>query len=227
MFARTETIILTFSLLQQQKSVYLCTRKKFSDNKFHQKRKKMKKIMMTIAAAMVAVTMNAQDMYVGGSLGFSTTTHDGNTLDTEFTFSPEFGISFSENAGVGLEFGYGRDEDKSGSTKVVTNALSVAPYFRWTPFHIGPVNLFADAKFRYGFAKVESDGQDAKTNTWGLYLQPGVAYNLNDKFSLVAKFGDILSYRSSKPDYSGAKSTNTFSALKLTNNISFGFYYNF
>ena len=42
----------------------------------------MKKFMMTMAAALMAVTMNAQNMYVGGSLGYSTSSYDGSTLNT-------------------------------------------------------------------------------------------------------------------------------------------------
>jgi hypothetical protein len=58
-------------------------------------------------------------------------------------------------------------------------------------------------------------------------VQPGIAYSLNDKFSLVAKLGNVIGYTSSKPDVSGAKATSTFQLLNLTNNIQFGCYYNF
>ncbi len=91
--------------------------------------------------------------------------------------------------------------------------------------------MFVDGKFAYSQNNNETNvagkATDNKTNAWGLYVQPGIAYNLNDNFALVAKFGNILGYSSSKPDADGAKATNTFQVLNLTNDISFGFYYNF
>lgn len=97
----------------------------------------MKKIMMTMAATVVALTMNAQGMYVGGSLGFNTKSHDGNTLNSSFSIIPEFGVNFNEKMAVGMEIGYSHDNDKtnkSGNTgyELKTNTFKVAPYFRYT-----------------------------------------------------------------------------------------------
>lgn len=192
----------------------------------------MKKIMMTMAAALMAVTMNAQNMYVGGSLGYSTTSRDGSTLNTEFAINPEFGIQFNDQMGVGFEIGYGSDKNETNNPTVTTSLFQFSPYFRYTALKLGNVSIFGDAKFSYQTAKEERKANNGVTtddtvNGWGLFAQPGIAYALNDKFSLVAKFGNIIGYSSSKPDVSGAKATSTFELLNLTNNIQFGFYYNF
>lgn len=186
---------------------------------------------MTLAAALMAVTMNAQNFYVGGSLGYSTTSYDGKTQKSTFKFLPEFGIQFNENMGVGVEIGYGSTTREATEPKLTSSDFSFAPYFRYTPLHLGAVSVFADGKFSYVASNNESAkgnvAVDNKSNEWGLYVQPGIAYSLNDKFALVAKFGNILGYTSSKPDADGAKATNTFELLNLANNVQFGFYYNF
>ena len=53
----------------------------------------MKKILMTLAAAFVAVSMSAQNnMYVGGSLGYTSTSYDGDAQQSTLKFIPEFGV---------------------------------------------------------------------------------------------------------------------------------------
>ena len=175
--------------------------------------------------------MNAQNVYVGGSLGYTTTSYDGNATQSSFKLIPEIGFQFNETMGVGIEVGYSSRTNKAVDPKLTNSTFSVAPYFRYTPIHIDAVNVFVDGKFAYSQNNNETNvagkATDNKTNAWGLYVQPGIAYNLNDNFALVAKFGNILGYSSSKPDADGAKATNTFQVLNLTNDISFGFYYNF
>lgn len=194
----------------------------------------MKKILMTMVAGLMAVTMNAQtNMYVGGSLGYSTRSYDGSTLDTKFSLIPEFGVQFNDKMGVGVEIGYSSNKDESSSTMTVTtSSFNFSPYFRYTAIKMGNLSFFGDGKFSYTTSKTENKANSGTTtdqtvNGWGIYVQPGMAYSLNEKFSLVAKFGNVLGYSSSKPDVSGAKSTTRFQFLNLTNNISFGFYYNF
>jgi hypothetical protein len=194
----------------------------------------MKKILMTMAAALMAVTMNAQNMYVGGSLGYSTTSQDGTTLDTRFSLIPEFGVSFNDKMGVGVEIGYSSDKDEQSHAPntVTESTFKFAPYFRYTALKLGNVSVFGDGQFSYATTKTETKAKNGNTNdqtvnNWGLYVKPGIAYNLNEKFALVAKFGNIIGYTSNKLDVNGAKAKSTFELLNLTNNIQFGFYYNF
>lgn len=185
---------------------------------------------MTVVAAFAAVTMNAQ-MYVGGSLGYSTSSYDGKTQRSAFTLLPEFGMQFNEKWGAGVELGYSSSTNEASDAKPSNTAFTFAPYARYTALKLGAVNVFADGKFAYTSRNNQTANGDKavdnKYNVIGLYVQPGIAYNLNKQFSLVAKFGDIISYSSSKPDADGAKATTTFSLLNLSNAVSFGFYYNF
>ena len=177
-------------------------------------KKKMKKIMMTIAAAFVATAMNAQG-YIGGSLGFQTSSYDGESTTT-WKIMPEVGYNINDSWAIGTTIGYG--QSGKGDDKVKT--FTVSPYARLAVAKLSMVNVFIDGGVGYSF--VEQGG--AKVNEFNVGLKPGVALNLNDKLSFVAHFG-FLGYQNDKVK-GDDKSINTF-GLNLDNNVSFGLYLNF
>jgi hypothetical protein len=188
----------------------------------------MKKIMMTLAAVAVAATMNAQ-IYVGGEVGFETTSVDGNSTSS-LTLMPEIGYNLDENLSVGISFGYGEDSKDVADVDAQGNAITVTqknkrfiinPYARYTFMKLDKVNLFIDG----GLSYAHYDNAGAKNNQFGIGVRPGVAVNLNYKLSFVAHFG-WLGYKNSKDDYEGAKAANTF-GFDLNSKVSFGMYYNF
>ena len=187
----------------------------------------MKKIMMTLAAVCVAATMNAQ-VYVGGSLGFETTSQDGNS-NSSLTLMPEAGYALDDNLAVGIAFGYNEtskdvEEGEEGHKVTVSQKnkkFVINPYLRYTFLKLDKVNVFVDGGLEY----VHSDKAGAKNNSFGIGVRPGVAVNLNDKLSFVTHFG-WLGYKNSKDDHEGAKAANTF-GLNLSSKVSFGVYYNF
>ena len=188
----------------------------------------MKKLMLTIAAALLVVAASAQNkFYVGGSLGYSSSAYDGGTQKSVLTFLPEFGYILNDNMAVGVELGYTSNNHKASDR--VSGEFQFAPYFRYTFLSLGNVSLFGDAGFSYKreSEKVGSSDNKAITNAFGVAVQPGLAYSLNEKFSLVAKFGNLLGFSSAKADAEGAKATTNFNLLNLSNNLTFGFYYNF
>ena len=174
----------------------------------------MKKMMMTIAAAFIATAMNAQG-YIGGSLGFKTTSYDGEST-TSWSIMPEIGYNLNDSWAIGTTIGYG--QSGKGDAKVKT--FTVAPYARLTVAKLDMVNVFLDGGVGYN----HTDFAGVKANSFNVGIKPGVAVNLNDKLSFVAHFG-FLGYETSKPK--GAdKSTNSFE-LDLDNDLSFGLYLNF
>lgn len=178
----------------------------------------MKKIFMTLAAAVLAISASAQ-VYLGGAAGLTSVSHDGNST-TNFVIMPEIGYNLDDNWALGISVGYG--ESGKDATKVKT--FIVNPYARYTFAKFSKVNLFVDGGF--SFENVDSKSLGYKVNTWGIGLKPGVAVNLNEKFSLVAHLG-YLGYESAKPDFDGAKATNTFGLSVDATTVNFGFYYNF
>ena len=191
----------------------------------------MKKIMMTLAAVCVAATMNAQ-VYVGGEIGFETTSQDG-VSNSSLTLMPEIGYNLDENWAVGISFGFG--QVSRDVTTTVTNGQNtttvtatqkdkrfiINPYARYTFLKLDKVNVFIDG----GLSYAHYDNAGSKNNQFGIGVRPGVAVNLNDKLSFVSHFG-WLGYKNSKDDYEGAKAANTF-GFDLNSKVSFGMYYNF
>ena len=184
----------------------------------------MKKIFAVALVAMMTMTVNAQ-VYVGGGVGFQTTSQDGNS-ETFFKLVPEIGYNLDENWAVGIAVGYGEHKTtlKSGNLKTTAKvkAFEIAPYARYTFAKFDKVNLFVDGTVDY----LHTDNAGDKNNTFSIGLKPGVAVNLNDKLSFVAHAG-FLGYQNSKDDYEGAKAANTFGFDLDGSNLSFGVNYNF
>lgn len=177
----------------------------------------MKKILMTLAMGMMALTMNAQ-MYVGGGFGFQSVTPEVGDGETSFKFLPEFGMQFDENWGAGVQIGYISDKGKAYGLGA-ENAFVFSPYVRYTALKLKNVNLFLDGGFDYAQSK------KPKVTAFGLGIKPGVAVSLNEKLSFVAHFG-FLGYKSVDPDGDDNKTTSI--GLDADGSeLTFGLYYNF
>ena len=179
----------------------------------------MKKIMMTLAAVAVAATMNAQ-VWAGGSLGFSTKHNNGAENNTKtFSIKPEVGYNLDDNFAVAIALGY---EHQTPATSASTNKWSINPYARYTFAKAGNFSAFLDGGLKYTTAHTQ--GAENNNNTFGIYVNPGIAYNLSDKVTLAAHFGDGLYYNHNWTK--DVKRSNEF-GLQLLNGVEFSAYYNF
>ena len=208
----------------------------------------MKKIMMTLAAVAVAATMNAQ-VYVGGTLGLNfqnkLTGESGDATGMTFKIQPEIGYNLNEDMAVGIVLGFGINtngkqnlsEDVKGwntmnygggvKYKNSQIAFEVAPYFRYNFVKLEKVNFFFDAGVGFGYiSQKQTDDYTWNATRFSIFVQPGVAVNLNEKVSFVAKLGDGLGFRSTKVKDHDAQSTFGLD-LKSLAGLSFGMYYNF
>ncbi|MBO7591196.1 MAG: outer membrane beta-barrel protein [Prevotella sp.] len=201
----------------------------------------MKKIMMTLAAVAVAATMNAQ-VYVGGTLSFKTAdvmVGADKESTTSFIINPEIGYVLDDNWSVGISFGFGSTNLATSdvvnyggvvSAPTTTTKLSdnytmfaINPYARYTFAKLSMVNFFVDGGLNYTNLNTGS----VKVNSFGVNFQPGVAVNLNEKVSFVAKLGKV-GYTSSKGDWDGAEAFGEFDfTLSSLAALQFGMYYNF
>ena len=142
----------------------------------------MKKGLLLVVVMLATIAVKAQDIYVGGSLNVWRNS-TGNT--TSFKIAPEIGYNFNETWALGAELDYSHNYD-GGVTK---NSVFVAPYIRWSYCETGAVRLFLDGTAAVGFVKVK-DGDTSKAGQVG--LRPGIAVKLNDHFSFIAKYVEIL-----------------------------------
>ncbi len=192
----------------------------------------MKKIMMTLAAAVVAVSASAQ-VYLGGTVAFqsskpNTATIFGDKSATRFEINPEVGYNFNDSWAVGVNVGFASvkgtwDELGYGAAidgEKATTAFTVAPYARYTYAKLGPVSLFLDGKVSYTTVK-------DSYNELGINIVPGVAFAASDKVSFVAKLGDGLGWNQAKAKGSDVKNNKFGIDFDTLTALQFGLYYNF
>ena len=189
----------------------------------------MKKILMTIAAAFVAVTMSAQ-IYVGGSVAvnsFSSQKLAGDRSETAFKFMPEVGYNLNDECAVGCAFGYESDKfnmikdplrDPEGKFNS-ESAFSINPYARYTYLKAGKVNLFVDGGVEF------TSASKADWTRLAFGVKPGLAVNLTDQISFVSHLG-FIGFDQLNPD--GDDNNTTKVGVDLSGaNLTFGLYFNF
>lgn len=192
----------------------------------------MKKIFALAVLAIASLSASAGDFYVGGSLGYmhegSKMTEDGATPSTNtISILPEIGYNLSDKWAVGTVIGYNYmhycGHDMSG------HMFQVSPYARYTFFRSSNdlLSLFVDGGVDFGAGWSSYGDDNSKTACiYGIGLRPGLSVNITENFSFVTHIGFV--------GYKGANSAaklsgyGTKGGISLdSNDITFGFYYNF
>ena len=211
----------------------------------------MKKIMMTLAAVAVAATMNAQG-YVGGTINFSSDKSNNGTVGTAatqettqtgFGIAPEFGYKLDDKMAVGIALGFGFTNTKKENVGAAANVpnpsdfktttISIKPYLRYQVLTFGKANVFVDGGL--DFTSIKATDYKAAMN-FGLFVTPGISFDVNEKWSIVAKLDDMFTLGYSKnavPDLDGAPDASSNLNFGLSTggfqlgSLRFGVYYNF
>lgn len=181
----------------------------------------MKKILLLALAAVMGLGASAQDSkwYAGGQLTFGRTTESASGVkSTQVTVLPELGYNMTDNFAVGAQVGV-QYRKSGGEEKTV---FQVNPYARYTYYKFERVNLFVDGGVDLGIGR--ADGSTAVQ--YGIGFRPGVSFNINDKFSLVAHVG-FLGYQGGNRPAKRNGAPENWGLNLNSNNIMFGFYYNF
>ncbi len=171
----------------------------------------MKKFLMTLVVAVMAISANAQ-FYVGGGVGFSTS-GDGDDNVSSFKFLPEVGYNFNDEWAAGITLGW------EGHDKGLPKQWTIAPYARYTFVKGKVASVFVDGGIGYGHTYNSGLDRDALT----IGFKPGVAVNLNDRLSFVTHFG-FIGYDHTKDNNTKAK-WDEWGVDIDGNNIVFGIYY--
>ncbi len=157
--------------------------------------------MMTLVAAAMATTMNAQ-WYIGGGLGVgfdktaTPTTAVINNLPvtveqtvktTTFSILPEIGYNINENWAIAGKIAVGGEsrykEEHGALVEKSVTTFTVSPYARYTFAQIDDLSFFVDGGIHF-----TSYGKD-NGSSFGIGIQPGLAYKVADGVTLAAKFG--------------------------------------
>ncbi|MCM1021470.1 MAG: porin family protein [Muribaculum sp.] len=179
----------------------------------------MKKILTLAIVLIATLTASAEGWYAGGNVGFNRNTTDNKT---GVIIMPEVGYNFTERAAIGATLGY--EHQYNDGLKL--DLVKISPYLRYTYAKIGMVDLFIDGGVDVGIGHSKAYGDGGCAVVWGIGLKPGVAFNINEKFSLVAHIG-YLGYQGANKKARNVGEPNSFGFGLDGNDISLGFYYKF
>ena len=177
----------------------------------------MKKIMLSLAMALVSVCASAQ-VYIGGTAGISSNKIGDGDSKTAYTLMPEIGYEFNNKWEAGLEIGIKKGEVCELSPVGESTTFTVAPYVRYTALETKLVNLFVEGTI--GYSSYSKGGGDA----YEAGIKPGLAVKLSKHVEFISKIG-FLGYRGYSPEE--GKSSSTFGVDVDASNISFGAIYKF
>ena len=183
---------------------------------------------------MACMGANAQ-MYIGGTVGFTSRKDVNEVSRKNFRFVPEIGWKLKGQLSVGINLGYrnmGITSD-SGFSYECDKYISygIAPYIRYNIYQNKKVRIFADGVASLWHVKYkglqnagEQTGKNIDGNRWTAGIRPGIAYDATQHFSFIAKIG-WLGYSSTKMN--GYKATGTWNTDLDTDNLAIGFLYHF
>ncbi len=230
----------------------------------------MKKLVLILTAVLgISSLANAQGFFIGGSLGFGSENNehqyyingsygdkDTDKDENSFSFAPTVGYTFNDNWEMALAFDFSVDKNKLDDNintpekdKTFEIALSGRRYFELSDrfnWYVDASLSFSketDENFKKNLGKI--DGYTEYDKNFGLYIVPGIDYEINDHWSVDMNFDFVsLSYNIRKyntedidgnPLYSKGTdksfnfggTTEPGSIHELTELISLGFYYTF
>lgn len=213
----------------------------------------MKKVLLSAVAIFAFGFANAQeeaatsnggfakgDMFMSGSFGINSTKM-GDFKSSEFTIAPSFNYFVTDNISVGAKVGYASAKDAYMSSfegealpydaAVDYNKLTFGVMGRYYFTPASQFSLFGQFGVDYGISTITSFDdvsidEDNKVNSLNLGLGLGVNYFVSKNFALEAGIG-VLGYNTSKADYDGAESTDTFTFGANLTNINLGLIYKF
>ncbi|GAB6010519.1 outer membrane beta-barrel protein [Viscerimonas tarda] len=156
----------------------------------------MKKLMMTLVVVLgISASASAQQpgqIWIGGSVGFSSSSTKVGEVSSDYTgyqLVPEFGYVVNDKIGVGINVGFGQQEDAAGKEQTIV----IAPFVRYSVLKGNVGGLFVDGGI--GYTQAKNKDADVKATGFEVGFRPGVALNVSEKISLTGKFG-FLGYES-------------------------------
>jgi|Laugresp1bdmlbsn_1035097.scaffolds.fasta_scaffold03590_3 outer membrane protein W len=201
----------------------------------------MKKIILTVVAISVFGFVNAQnkkesnlgfvkgDVFVSGALKFGSDSKVSYYKQDSFVFAPSVGYFVTDNIalGVNLNVGFGSVQATSTSGKSKTNSIGAGLAGRYYFMPGSQFTLFAELGTAFGMVKSTPVlGTVTKVNSLGIALTPGLDYFVSKNFCLETKIA-LLSYVSSKGDWTGSEKTSSIRFGADWSAFTFGANYKF
>ncbi len=161
-----------------------------------------KSLLALLFAVALAVPALAENMWIGGSLGYNNSSPKNGDSTTSYYIEPEFGISLDDTWDIGIDFGYAYGENAWSEVLQVNDKITtfnVAPFARFKMFEIGDFSFLAKGSIFYESSKL--DDADVDVTSYGLRIVPVVTYSINETWSIGATLDFAsLTFSNSKCD---------------------------
>ena len=188
-----------------------------------------KSLLALLFAVALAVPALAENMWIGGSIGYhNDSPKDGDSVSSYY-IAPEFGYSLDEKMDIGIDIAYGYDE--AGTTKFFSGtdkvtSLGIAPFIRYKMFEIGDFAFLAKGSIFYESDKF--DAADTSITSYGLRIVPVVTYSINETWSIGATL-DFAKIAFEKEKWDDGDAENTSFGFDANNGdlFSVNFSYHF
>lgn len=212
----------------------------------------MKKSFLTVLLAVAfAVPALAQNMWIGGSLGYGSLNTENNGEKksvTSWSIEPEFGYGVNDkwDIGLGLSYFSGQIDELYGEDlgKLYEQYLpygygtsnaketSIAPFVRYHVAKIGGFDVMLKGSIFY--VKHDLDilqmEENVKVNSYGISVAPVISYSINETWSIGATLNFAeLSFVHAESDDESIKLKGDKFGFNLNNGsvINIGLSYNF
>ena len=208
-----------------------------------------KSLLALIFAAALAVPAMAENMWVGGSFGYSAdnyaVTYEGEDYEkqstTSWSIEPEFGYSLNEKWDIGLDLEYSSAQGLDGMFgedwhnppfSINKTETGIAPFARYHVAQIAGIDIilkgsvfYASGEYKYYYGEEYS----CKYNEYGLKVAPVISYSINETWSIGAtlNFAELAFVHTESDDYYDYKSDKFGFNLNDGSLISVGFSYHF
>jgi len=147
-----------------------------------------KSLLALLFAVALAVPALAENMWIGGNLGYQNTSPKDGDSESSYYIQPEFGYSLDEKMDIGIDLEYKYEEEAvigEGDPYVEkTTTLGIAPFIRYKMFEIGDFSFLAKGSIFYESSKL--DKADVEAKTYGIAIVPVVTYSINETWSIGA-----------------------------------------
>lgn len=166
------------------------------------------------SASLFAQDAPAKKYFVGGSLGFNSTSQE-NTINTTvpgsgapsvyattkgtnttYSITPEFGFYIRKNTALGIKLGYSHS---GGDNFYTSNSYVASPFIRFiVPIGKGRFSMYNDLGISAGYSEngesMSSGPGNAKTINLGAFYEPGIQFRLKNNINLMATLGNLFNY---------------------------------
>ncbi len=179
---------------------------------------------MTVVSQAQEFGFKKTDFIVEGNLSANTSNDKTNHIKTNsFNFNPSVGYFVTDKIAVGLDFNVGNNKkttnvDQANESYVKGNSFGVGAYGRCYFLELGS-RFKTYAQLGAGYAQADgkiNDGTNTidvpKTKGFGANAALGINYFVTPKIAINFGLTDLLSFKTSKLDVDGAKSSNEFNA---------------